>query len=424
MQGTFIKLFFFLFICVFIKTSIAQKREASGYIIDNDGIIHKGTIQYDRRHDIPATIVFTADAQGVPVEYDISSMQAFGFGNESFVRKDIRYDTRPYDINRLSRSKEPIFAEERVFLKELVSGEVTLYLYIEQLNRDHFFIGHGERIDYLMHSRYIQDALHGSRRETMPYQSVYKATILDYFKDCDMAGVADLQDVSYSRQALSSAIREFSIKCGLMEGELVVKKPQKRYGGLVIGFENSGLDVEKAAFWRSYLYGIETANFGRHTAPYAGVSYAIDFPRWNYRWTLHNELVGTYYSFDAEYTNIDDGLAIDYDASLEFWALKLYVQLQLNHHFSNSRIFFAYGRVGNFRFVLNNEISNNTHRNRDFTINEKFSLGSAITLGYEKNRFQIRLKHELSRAFLCTECDHFTNTSTIGLSLIYRMRPE
>ena len=100
-------------------------------------------------------------SQDDPVrEIDIQKVKEFGItGVTKYIRADVDIDRSGNDINSLGIEKDPVFQKERVFLKVLIEGKASLFIY-EERNFTRFFYKMGDsEINQLVYKRYLSNFL-------------------------------------------------------------------------------------------------------------------------------------------------------------------------------------------------------------------------------------------------------------------------
>jgi hypothetical protein len=483
MKNTLLRLFLILFLSIYSLTSIAQKRSATGFIIDSDDIAYNGTIISNSRQYIPPPINFTADVQGASVEYDNDSLQAIGkskhkkgyvilnngdklwgevevayrkrnpsqftfkennsttsqlmtpenvveFGFEGFryVSRNFKYDTRPYNLSRLSRSIDPIFNELHGFLQVLVSGPVELYQFTDNLGQTHFLIGNGDRVDLLLHSRYRTDAMYGTNRENFVLQTNYKATLLYYFNDCKQVGNTDVTKVAYSANSLSDVVYNFGSRCGYEMERNKIKKDRWVNFGVTAGIKTSTLSFSynnTTSSQLNYPHLIE-AKFNNSTNSVVGAFLLVDFPWQNNRWSLYNEIIGTGYDYRGSYQEVNAiGNTVTYSTNINYLSLKLRSFWQLNQPLD--RIVLSYGlglaldgTTSEQKTWIVETLPDNRTKKEQTSIKFNVGFGIAAAVGARYNKWEVRLYYERPNNKTKTQNNLFTNMHEVGLSLNYR----
>jgi len=457
MKNTFLRLFLILFLSIYSLTSIAQKRSATGFIIDSDGIAYNGTIMSNSRQDIPPPINFTADLQGASVEYDNDSLQSIGqskhnqgyailnngeelwgevevvyrkhnpsqftfkennsttsrlmtpenvveFGFEGFryVSRNFKYDTRPYNLSRLSRSIDPIFNELHGFLQVLVSGPVELYQFTDNLGQTHFLIGNGDRVDLLLHSRYRTDAMYGTNRENFVLQTNYKATLLYYFNDCKQVGVADVTTVAYSANSLSGAVYNFGIRCGYKMERHKIKKELGINIGVLGGVKTSFLSFSynfTTYFHLKYPH-LSEAKFSASTNYFAGAFLVLNFPWQNNRWSLYNDLIVGSSKFNGTYQRVNSlGNTVTYTTNIDYLNLKLRSFWQFNQPLKRLVLSYGIGLVMDMHYVeprtlVVETLPDNKTKIESKNIKYNGGYGIAAAAAARYNKLELRLYYE------------------------------
>jgi hypothetical protein len=129
--------------CYFISNS---NEKVNCLIKNNDWKLNPSEIKYKLSENSEAK---TAYLKGV---------KEFGFfGDAKYVRRNIKIDRSSSNINNLSKQRNPVFKEEQIFLKLLIEGEASLYIYEDIGLKRYFYNINSSNIEQLVFKSYVTD---------------------------------------------------------------------------------------------------------------------------------------------------------------------------------------------------------------------------------------------------------------------------
>lgn len=134
-----------------------SQRFQEGYYIDREGnrqeiqIINKKWSTWNNEN---LTVLQNGQKKRIPMD----QIREFGIDDElKFIRTSIRIDRSPNRPKDLDFHPEPNLVEEKVLLKVIVEGDLSLYLFLEN-NVKKFFIGtKGKEPEQLILKRYMEE---------------------------------------------------------------------------------------------------------------------------------------------------------------------------------------------------------------------------------------------------------------------------
>jgi hypothetical protein len=102
----------------------------NGYIIDNNNKRVECLIKNTDWKNNPSEFEYKLTSDGITEKGSLSTVKEFGVtGFSKYVRADLKIDLSSYDVNKLSKTRDPEWSQEKLFLKVLVEGEAKLYYY-------------------------------------------------------------------------------------------------------------------------------------------------------------------------------------------------------------------------------------------------------------------------------------------------------
>jgi hypothetical protein len=120
--------FFYLLFTLLTFSSFGQVTFEKGYFINNENQRIECLIKnYDWKLN-PKEIEYKIDENDTLQQGNLSNIKEFGIiGSSRYVRADVKIDVSPWEMDKLSKVRNPEWSEQRLFLKVLVEGKATLY---------------------------------------------------------------------------------------------------------------------------------------------------------------------------------------------------------------------------------------------------------------------------------------------------------
>lgn len=217
-------LLFFVPLCL-----SAQSLWRNGAVKTTDGQVIRGQIHDQEWNANPTEIEFRAEGSETTVKYSVHDITEFSTDRPAkFVSMEVEYDAgnekTPPSERDLPRNKA------NVFLEVLVDGNPSLFMYIEDNRRKHFFIRDDQPVRELL-NRVFASANSQNQHEW------FKQQIVLITNGCERVQRSAFQ-LTYTEQSLSNAIEKINA-CRASEikplwtGEAVKRKVA--YVGLVAG---------------------------------------------------------------------------------------------------------------------------------------------------------------------------------------------
>lgn len=148
---------FFSFLLIFVSTGVySQITFENGYFIDNHNHRFQCLIRNADWRNNPNEFEYKLNEEDEPKKGNLSTVKEFGvLGYSKFIRADTQIDRSSDNLNTLTTAINPIWTEERLFLKVLVEGEATLYYYTEG-NLERFFYSIADSLpQQLVYKKYL-----------------------------------------------------------------------------------------------------------------------------------------------------------------------------------------------------------------------------------------------------------------------------
>lgn len=126
----------------------------------------------------------------------IQSVKEFGIQNEfKYVRTKVRIDKSSEHLSSISRSRNPVFEEEILFLKVLVEGAATLFIYEERGFRRFFYQTASSEIKQLIYKPFLLE------NRKIAYNTNFKQQLHNDLQ-CHDITMDDFDKLNYARNDL------------------------------------------------------------------------------------------------------------------------------------------------------------------------------------------------------------------------------
>ena len=145
----------FLILFLIVTESFGQMKYEKGYFINNDNQKSECMIKNRNWKNNPTEFSYKLNNSGEAKNGDLTSVKEFGIYNSfKFVGADVKIDRSVNPKTTITTEKDPIWKQEKLFLKVLVDGKAKLYSYVDQ-NLERFFYSVGDgAISQLVYKEY------------------------------------------------------------------------------------------------------------------------------------------------------------------------------------------------------------------------------------------------------------------------------
>jgi hypothetical protein len=315
----------------------------------------------------------TAEAKKANIQF----VKEFGIMNSSkYIRAEVQMDRSCEDLSELSEEKSPVFREEKLFLKLLVEGQASLFLFEDKSLTRFFYKITDSEIEQLVYKMYSAD------KRQISYNNQFRQQL---FTDliCRDISQQDLEMLNYSENELVRLFVRYN-KCQNSSYTNFVTKHRKDYFNLNL---RPGLNLSSLSMQNS-ISDAEDADFGNKLCFRAALETEFIMPFNKNKWAVIIEPTYQYYSSEKK---LDDKNAeVDYQ-SIEFpLGIRYYFYLK-----ENSKIFINASYV--FDVSINSKIKYDNGWSYEISSGGNFAFG----LGYKfYDRFSLELRYLTSQNLL------------------------
>ncbi len=386
-------------ICVF--KSYSQIIFEKGYFIDNSNQRIECLIKNVDWKNNPTQFKYKISPNDKPKTLTIDSAKEFGINNGSkYIRADVNIDRSSEDVNLMSFEKDPLFAEEQLYLKVLVEGKASLFLFKDSGLTRFFFKKDSSDIAQLVYGSYrTTDSL--INEVLIKKNFFFREQLLNNLK-CANTPISSTTTLNYDKIELVRLFSEYN-ECENQDFINYEKRKKKNLFTLNIrpGINNSSLFVN-----RNSIVPINI-DFGNKLGLRFGIETEFMLPFNKNKWSILFE--PTYQYYKSETTEGIQTVSIDYK-SIE-------LPFGLRHYFylgEKSRVFIN----GLFVVDINKKPVIDFELNTNLEISPFYNC--AIGFGYSyKNQYNIELRYYTGRDIISNYMRWMSDYSTISVIFGY-----
>jgi hypothetical protein len=218
---TFKNIIVFDFIYIFNFTVSAQINLCEGLYVNTKGDTIKGKIDNQNWVSTPKSIGFTST--GLEEDIKILTPKEVKFFKiirkdkfeEIFVSRNVKLELSSININYITYENKPIWSEkEDLFLKLLVKGRLTLYIYHDDIKKDNYYISKDHyfiedekgSIETLLFKKYL------TNDNILKTNAGFKSQLSERISDCPKIDITDINKLQFKYKPLTAFVKEYN-KC-------------------------------------------------------------------------------------------------------------------------------------------------------------------------------------------------------------------
>lgn len=359
-----------------------------GYFINESGQKIECLIKNIDWKNNPTDFEYKLSQNDTVQKATIQTVKEFGINNVSkYIRTKTKIDRSSDQIDHMSSERNPNFQEELLFLKVLIEGQASLFLYIDGNLTRFFYKKNDSEINQLVYKRYLVN---------------YKISKNEYFKQqlflqlkCEGIGLNDIEPLRYSKKDLEKLFIKYHecANSNFTNFEPKQKKdlfnfnirPGINYGSLKI--QNSTTDSRDTDFGKRFgiRFGIET-------------EFILPFNK--NKWGIIVEPTYQYYKSEQtkETSNVSGGILV---SKVDYKSIELPIGVRHYFYFNDkSKLFTNISYV--FDFPNNSSIK--FLRNDESMLSEleiKSRRNLALGVGYKyKDKYSLEIRYNTNREIL------------------------
>lgn len=375
----------------------AQVNFQPGYVVTQQGDTLRGFIDYRNWENNPERIVFRRTADEASKEYGTSTARAFAVANDVYVSAFVKVEDSRMKVTELEFNPEFVFHTDTVFLRMLVAGSRSLYLYDER--KEHFYIQQDGGFDLLMFKRYLRKSSEG--KTIITETNTYIGQLKTYLSGGCPGTEKALKRVSYNRASLE---RVFATYGGCNPKQVSFKAKTDREPseiGVLAGVTLTSLRFK--ADPRELLMATTYAQSVNFTG---GVFYDLMLRRNRGKWSINNELMYTSYQTSGYYSYSFH----EYETRFEYSHVKLNTMARFKYPVGKMRLYFNAGISNGFvvkgtdfkRWTNNISTPPRIEEGKAFEKTRSYELGYLLGVGTKLNRYLLEVRYARSLGMVNT----------------------
>ncbi len=386
----------FLFIISF--SSYSQISFEDGYYVTNSNQKINCQIKNIDWIDTPTQFKYRLSEDAVPKTLTIDSVKEFGIDNESrYVRFTVDIDRSAEKTEKLSKNKNPEFHKEQLFLKLLIKGKASLYVYKEYGLWRFFYSVNDSEVVQLVYKKFLKDHKIGEN-------NYYKQQLWNNLK-CREIDQSDLEKTSYNQKDLTALFIKYN-KCKNVQPIDFEHKPERNAFNLNIrpGVNNSSLELTDVV--RKYDMRFEETGFR------IGAEMEFILPFNKNKWAIIIEPTYQYFKTEKEVPfQYISPVKVDYKSIEIPIGLRYYLFLN-----PKSKLFVNASAV--YDLPMNSQISFPFVPDVPITSRNNLAFG----LGYKYNKkYSIEIRYQTGREILGDSEDWNSKYTTASILLGYTL---
>lgn len=384
----------------------AQIKFEEGYIIKNGNERMSCWIKNLDWRNNPKEIEYKRDQNGVVETANWSNTKEFGFINQKvkFISAWIKLDRSSEKQNSLSKSPEPVFNEEGQFLRVLVQGDASLYLFEDENSYKFFYSHNGSEIEPLIFKSYLEGTEIRANEE-------YKNQLYTNLK-CEAITRDLLRATRYRDNDLIALFEKYNTCKNPSETATTFKQEIVRKSALHLS-ARIGLNTTSASFdSNSKNFGEPYVDFGNKMTFRIGAELEYILPLYGNKWSLILE--PSFQSYKSEI--VQDG----YTHSLDYKSLDIPVGVRYYMHLNDKSALFING-IFSYNIDLGSKLVYTVYKQpTEVNVDPVYNFG--IGAGFRfLERFSFELRYATNRSLVNTQTQYDSKYNTTSFILGYRL---
>lgn len=331
------------------------------------------------------------------------TVKEFGIYNVSkYIRAKTNIDKSSEQIDKMSSERNPNFQEELLFLKVLIEGKASLFLYIDGNLTRFFYKLNDSEIQQLVYKRYLID-------DTILENNSFKQELFLKLK-CEEIVLNDIKNLRYSNRDLEKLFIKYN-KCTGSDYINYKTKQNKDLFNLTFrpSLNYSSLEIQNS------VLGFNDIDFRNKLGIRFGIEAEFILPFNKNKWGIIVE--PTYQYFKSEQSketgNVSGGILV---SRIDYKSIELPIGVRYYFYLNDKSKLFT-----NISYVF--DFSNNSSikflRNDDSMLDEleiKSRRNLALGIGYKyKNRYSMEIRYNTNREILSDYLYWSSNYSSLNI---------
>lgn len=381
----------------------------NGYFIDESNKKNECLIKNIDWNSNPTEFEYKLSQNDTVQKAIIQNVKEFGINNVSkYIRAKINIDRSSDHIDNMSSERNPIFQEELLFLKVLIQGQASLFLYIDGKLTRFFYKLHDSEIQQLVYKRFLI-------ANKILQNNSFKQELFLKLK-CEEIVLNDIKNLRYSNRDLEKLFIKYNECTG---SDYINCRPKQKKDLFNLTFR-PGLNYSSLEIQSSSTSSRDT-DFGNKLRNRFGIEAEFILPFNKNKWGIIIEPTYQYFKSEPskEAGNVSGGILA---SRIDYKSIELPVGMR--HYFylnDKSKLFTNISYV----FDFSNNSSIKFLRTDDSMLSEleiKSRRNLALGIGYKyKDRYSLEIRYYTNRNilsdYLYWNSEYRTISIVIGYSL-------
>lgn len=367
----------FLFTLLFVCSVHSQISYEPGYFIDSSGQRTDCLIRNVDWMKNPSAFQYKFTEEGATKTGDLNSVKEFGLIDKSkYIKATVDLDSSSDSIDKLGLAREPTFSEETLFLKVLIEGKASLFVYEDNNGPNYYYNIDSSYMQPLIFKRYI------SADNRVSENNQYKQQLRNTLHYPNLSQKR-LSNIDYNKKDLTKFFLDFNMGAGGEVQDFTEIKKRDLFNLTIRpGVRNSSLTLQ------SVFTSVRKTEYDNELSFRLGAELETILPFNKNKWSLFVEPSYQYYRSE-KLLRADT----DVPATVKYKAVELAIgarhYLYLNQ---NSKLFV------NAAYVLAFGINSKIDYNNGFSLELTNGNNSAFGIGYNyKDTYSMEFNYHLER---------------------------
>lgn len=381
------KNFCIVFTFLFIQSvAFSQINYLPGYYVNDDGQRVSGLIKNQDWNNNPTEFDFKRNKNAERKTQLINDVKEFGVdGVSRYLRETVSIDRSSDNLADLTRDRNPNFVKEQLFLKSLVEGKASLFVYRDGNLRRFFYQKDDGEIQQLIFKNYKTES------NFVGENNRYKQQIANELS-CEGIEDSALESLNYKTKPLLRIFEKYN-ECAQADFKTYKNSTQNQPFHFKIkpGARFSSLELENE---KLPSYG--KLDFGSQIGFSLGLELEYVLPFRNSHWSVFLEPTYQYFKTDfSKDAKNGNGFPITLKAKADYKSIE--VPLGLRYYlFLNKQSKFFVNAAYLFDVSLGSEISSEDNRNLNLEISSHNSFAMGAGFVY-RNKYSIEMRYGFNR---------------------------
>ncbi len=394
----------------------AQIKFEKGYFISNTNERVECFIKNLDWRDNPSSIKYKLKIDDTLItEGDCKNIVEFGIYNESkYKRYDVTIEKSSTVLSSLTDNKNPVWQKATLFLKVLIEGEASLYVYTEGNSQKYFYETKNSPIEQLVRIEYIvseSNSYDGNNFEhSVKTNNQFRQQLYNNVR-CDSMSNSDFEYLTYDKTSLLHHFTKYNNCSGKGVSSYVAKNETSALLiKLMVNGSAASLTIDAPVAYSNRHDKINKMIFGYGLE----IEYLLPFDK--NKWSLLTS--PSYTLFDYNNTRIvNNGFGDEHlTTTVQYSYFELPLGLRYYMHLNDNTKLFV---NGSFVTVFDSKKLLNSDNHGPLAIKSSTNFAVGCGINFHK-KLSIELNSNFSRALL-NNTFWSTNYTTLGLKVAYQL---